>query len=104
MTNLKHMYDEYFHHLKPALQSKAEEFLLLGYDKVNEEDIWKFLQSKTWKNPEEGRRTYQLVADILSLDVGSFMNYASVEAFRSPSPLEAMNDDELQQWLNTEDT
>ncbi len=32
--------------VRPALISKQEEFLLLGYDNVSQEDIWTFLLEK----------------------------------------------------------
>ena len=38
---------------RPALQSKQEEFKLLGYDTVSEMDIWDYLVKKKWKKEKE---------------------------------------------------
>ncbi|VEF47669.1 post-transcriptional regulator of ComE expression [Bacillus freudenreichii] len=92
MSEYKHEYDDYFHMLKPALLSKAEEFAVLGYEDVTIKDIWRFLTEKTWKKPKEGVRVYELVSDVLSLRVGDFMNFVTMEAFRSQeSPFDELN-------------
>lgn len=104
MPKDKHVYDDYFNMLKPALASKAEEFEVLGYDSVSKEDIWNFLKQKTWKNPKEGIRIYELVADIMSVKPGDYMNYATVEAFRSPDLLKDLDNEDLQQLLGTEES
>jgi hypothetical protein len=99
MAKEKHVYDDYFSMLKPALLSKAEEFSILGYDKVSNEDIWDYLKEKKWRNPKEGIRVYELVSDIMSLKPGDYMNYATVKAFRSPDLLKDLDSDELQQLI-----
>lgn len=104
MPKAKHVYDDYFNMLKPALQSKAEEFEVLGYDRVSKEDIWNFLKQKRWKKPKEGVRVYELLADIMSVKPGDYMNYATVEAFRSADLLKDVASDDLQQLLGTEES
>src|SRR5579875_2202611 len=64
--------------LRDLCSVKAEEFSLLGYDKVSSEDIWNCVQSMT-----KGRASlHEFVAMILSLQVGQFMNYESMNAFK----------------------
>ena len=104
MSESKHLYDDYFHMLKPVLISKVEEFLVLGYEDVNKEDIWRYLTVKKWKKPKEGIRVYELVSDIMSIRVGDYMNFATVEAFRSSDPFEDFNNEDIGQLLKTEDT
>lgn len=73
--------DEFRHHVKPAIKSKLEEFMILGYEDVSEEKLWSFLKTKKWKKTPE-LYVHEVVRDILALKVGDFMNYATVESFK----------------------
>ncbi len=86
--------------LTPALESKADEFIVLGYGKVENEDIWKFLTEKTWRKPKDGIRIHELVSDIFSMKIGDYMNYATMEAFKSPNLFTDLDNDELQELLD----
>jgi hypothetical protein len=77
-------YDQYKDTVKPALISKINEFELYGYDKVLENELWEFLNKKKWKREREEKRLHEIVSDILAVKVGEYMNYATVEAFKSP--------------------
>ncbi|MFD2446186.1 post-transcriptional regulator [Bacillus sp. CGMCC 1.16607] len=81
--NKGHLYDHFQIQVQPALQSKIEEFRLLGYGTVSESQLWIFLTMKKWKRPKEDIRLYEVVQEILSLDLGEFMNYQTVEALKS---------------------
>ena len=50
----KHLYDDYIHMLTPVLESKADEFIVLGYGKVEIRDIWKFLTRKNGESLKKG--------------------------------------------------
>lgn len=77
-----HTYDHLRNEIMPALKSKQEEFALLGYGQVNENEIWEFLKKKKWKKAEEEKRISEIIQDIFSIKVGEFFNYATVEAFK----------------------
>jgi predicted NAD/FAD-binding protein len=77
-----HSYGRYYKQIKPALESKKEEFKLLGYEKITEVDLWNYLTKKKWKKPKEEIHLYEIVADILSMKIGDVMNYTTVEAFK----------------------
>lgn len=67
--------------LKPALESKAGEFRLMGYSRATEEDIWNCLVKKVWKgNPE--KRLHEVVQDILHLSSNIYMSYLTVDAYQ----------------------
>lgn len=68
--------------LMPALQCKYEEFRLLGYDRVTIEQIWECLLQKKWKKWSEEKKLYELVNDILSLSVGEYMAFLTMESYR----------------------
>jgi hypothetical protein len=78
-------YGSFYETVRPALQSKLEEFELLGYDSVSETDIWDYLVKKKWKKEKEDPNVSRIVQSILSLKVGEFMNYKAVEALKDTS-------------------
>jgi hypothetical protein len=78
----KHPADLYKDHVRPFLYSKLEEFKILGYDDVELESLWSYLTDKKWKKKTE-LSIYELASDILSVKIGEFMNYATVESFKT---------------------
>ncbi|MDN0189710.1 post-transcriptional regulator ComN [Bacillus stercoris] len=78
----KHPADLYKDHVRPFLYSKLEEFKILGYDDVELESLWSYLTNKKWKKKME-LSIYELASDILSVKIGEFMNYATVESFKT---------------------
>ncbi|MGG4125531.1 post-transcriptional regulator [Bacillus licheniformis] len=84
----KHPADLYKDHLKPFLRSKTEEFRILGYDDIEIEKLWSYLLNKKWKNRKDVQ-IHQLAGDILSVKIGEFMNYATVESFKTSNLLDS---------------
>ncbi|AIE60864.1 post-transcriptional regulator [Bacillus methanolicus] len=80
--NVGHEYDRFRTLVKPALESKLNEFRLLGYEKITEQELWDFLTKKKWKKVREEIHLYQIVQEILSVQVNEYMNFATVEAFK----------------------
>lgn len=78
-------YEQFYDTVKPALQSKLEEFGILGYDSVTETDIWNYLMKKKWKKTKGDLKLFEVVQSILSLKIGEFMNYQTVEALKDVS-------------------
>ena len=75
-------YDRFYDDVQLVLQSKVEEFLFLGYESVSEQDIWAFLTEKKWKKTKENLQLFEIVQSILSLKIGEFMNYKTVQALK----------------------
>lgn len=71
--------------LQVVIESKLDEFKMLGYDTVSEDELWQCLQNTLWRKNEEEPKLFQLVEDILSLTVNDYMNYIRIESFKSPS-------------------
>ncbi|NWO13284.1 MAG: post-transcriptional regulator [Virgibacillus sp.] len=65
--------------VRPALQSKAEEFHLMGYEEATPEDVWKCLVGKVWKGDPE-KRIYEVVQDIFQLTTATYISYLTVSA------------------------
>jgi hypothetical protein len=75
-------YEDFHQKVRPALKSKQEEFLILGYDNVSQDDIWIFLQKKKWRKETHEMKLYEVVQSILSLKVGELINYMTVESLK----------------------
>jgi hypothetical protein len=82
----------------PALQSKLEEFQLLGYDKITEPQLWDFLIKKKWKKAKEEINLHEVIQDIMSVKVSEYMSFATVEAFKVPE-FSLDNEDDLKELL-----
>ena len=91
-------YDRFRKEVHPALISKMEEFSLLGYGTISQDSLWEFLCKKKWRKPKEDVRIFEIVSDILSVNVGEYMNYATVEAFKSDE-FSLANDEERRELL-----
>ncbi|WP_338470367.1 post-transcriptional regulator [Niallia sp. XMNu-256] len=76
---------DFYEKIRPVLQSKVEEFILLGYDSVTEQDIWDYLVNKKWKKDKVDLMLFEVVQEIFSLKIGDFMNYTTVEALKESS-------------------
>lgn len=94
---ISHIYDHLRNDVQPALNSKLEEFLLLGYGQVTEQELWNFLNKKKWKKANESKRVAEIVDDILSVKVGEYISFASVEALKGTKFV--FDDEELQDLL-----
>ena len=62
-TNLKELYER----LLPALKNKKNELHKLGFNNIEEKDIWNYLKEKKWKNAYN-LLLYQMVDDIINVD------------------------------------
>jgi hypothetical protein len=67
----------------PALQSKLEEFQILGYRDISEPQLWEYLLKKKWKKVKEEMKLHQAIQDIFSVKVSDYMNYATVESYKA---------------------
>ncbi|MGD6899042.1 post-transcriptional regulator [Bacillus infantis] len=77
-----HVYEKFRRQVQPALQSKLEEFRLLNYGAVAEDELWKYLTEKKWRKPHEDARLFEIVGGILEVKAADYFSYATVEAFK----------------------
>ncbi|WP_342046360.1 post-transcriptional regulator [Bacillus sp. OTU530] len=84
MTDKEVGIDAYRQELNVVLQSKMEEFHMLGYDRVTEQEIWTCLKSKKWKQLPEEIKIHQLVNDVLTLSTSDYMTYLTMQAYKAP--------------------
>ncbi len=70
---------EQLQHLHSLCQSKAEEFALIGYDKINQAEIWRYITSKYKDGTPQ---LHRIVNEILSLKITTFMNWETINAYK----------------------
>ncbi|MDP4164175.1 MAG: post-transcriptional regulator [Bacillota bacterium] len=80
--NLSTMNDHFRKEVRPALISKLEEFRLLGYDTITEEELWAFLVRKKWKKDKEEKKLHEIVQQILSIKVSDYISFATIESYK----------------------
>lgn len=68
--------------IQPVLSSKMEEFHMLGYEEVTENDLLSYLEMKKWKKEKE-LSLHQVVNDILSAKITQVMSYVTIESYKS---------------------
>ncbi|WP_240510194.1 post-transcriptional regulator [Virgibacillus profundi] len=77
-----HTVSEWKEMIKPALDSKVEEFQLMGYSQATVDDIWNCLTQKVWKGDPD-KRLYEVVQDVFHLGSTIYMSYLTVKAYQS---------------------
>ncbi|MFV5316413.1 post-transcriptional regulator [Priestia megaterium] len=68
--------------IQPVVSSKMEEFYMLGYEEVTENDLLSYLEMKKWKKEKE-LSLHQVVNDILSVKITQVMSYVTIESYKS---------------------
>lgn len=76
-------FDYFRSQVGPALESKLEEFKLLGYDSISESALWEFLINKKWKKVNEELKLFEVVQDIFAIKVSDYISYATIEAYKA---------------------
>jgi hypothetical protein len=76
--------EAYREQLSIVLESKVEEFQMLGYDRVTKEDVWKCLKTRKWKKVDSDVRLYELVNDVLTLTANDYMTFLTMKAYQAP--------------------
>jgi hypothetical protein len=67
----------------PALLSKAEEFHLLGYERVTPNEVWNCIMAKLGRKNEE-YMLHQFINVILRMSVNEYMNWLTIQAYQAP--------------------
>lgn len=72
--------------LTSVINSKVEEFRLMGYSRTTSEDVWQCLTDKVWKgNPE--KRLHEVVQDIFHLRSTTYMSFLTVQTYKDDNLL-----------------
>ncbi|WP_209122830.1 post-transcriptional regulator [Alkalihalobacillus sp. BA299] len=79
---MKQQFEVWKDDVMPALQSKVEEFHMLGYNKATKDQIWKSIIYKLRKK-KEYIHLHEFVNVILTLRAPEYMNYLTVESYNA---------------------
>ncbi|WP_100488691.1 post-transcriptional regulator [Sporolactobacillus pectinivorans] len=72
--------------IAPFLQSKLEEFHLLGLNHLVMDEFWQFAKESIEKKKEDRpERIHEVVAAIMSLTVNDYMNKIRMDMFKDSS-------------------
>ncbi|MBY6270622.1 MAG: post-transcriptional regulator [Caldibacillus debilis] len=96
---MDHPYDIYREEVKEALRCKLDEFALLDFTEVTEDDLWEMLTKKRWKKPQEDIHIYQIVSDIMSVKPSDMMNFISALEMTAENLFSEENREELRELL-----
>ncbi|NLY79317.1 MAG: hypothetical protein GX072_05325 [Lysinibacillus sp.] len=94
-------YKRLFHHVKPVLESKLEEFKLNGYEQISIEDIWNFCLQKKWRKKNMNEiRTFEVVETIFSLKASEIVSFFQIQQFQTTDWFSEFKQEELKELLN----
>ncbi|CEG27995.1 post-transcriptional regulator [Bacillus sp. B-jedd] len=93
-----HTYEQYRGTLAPALQSKLEEFRLLGNNSISSDELWGYLINKKWRKIKEEQQLHEIVQDVLSVKMSDFISYATIETYKE-SPFSFDNEEDWKELL-----
>lgn len=70
--------------IRPFLESKLNEFHLLGLDHLTMEEFWPFVKdSIEGKKDEKPERIHEVVAAVMALTVNDYLNKLRVDMFKN---------------------
>lgn len=95
-------YERKFQKVLPVLENKLEEFKLLQYEGITEENIWEYCIKKKWKKKDvEKLHLYEIVQTIFTLKASDVMNYFQVQEMQNTGDwFASVNQEELNELLN----
>lgn len=74
--------------IKRVVDSKVNEFTLLGYGDVTSKVVWDCLLTKVWKN-DQTKMLHEVVQDVLHLNGHVYMSYIAMESYKQDDDLMA---------------
>lgn len=75
-------YEKWRDYVRPALQSKLEEFRLLGVKRLTLDELWDFVLETLAKKKEHDLMLHQFVNHIMTISVNDYMNKLRMEMFK----------------------
>src|SRR5690625_758617 len=70
-----------------VLESKRNEFELLGYQDISTDDIWRCIVDNIWKG-KEFIRLYEVVQSIFHLKIHKYMDYIALDSLQQMTETE----------------
>ncbi|RYL93902.1 hypothetical protein EWI07_06970 [Sporolactobacillus sp. THM7-4] len=83
MGDVKDDMEKWRNLIEPFLQSKLDEFHLLGLDHLTMDDFWKFVkESIEGKKGDKPERIHEVVACVMAFTVNDYLNKLRMDMFK----------------------
>ncbi|MFJ7979427.1 post-transcriptional regulator [Lysinibacillus xylanilyticus] len=93
-------YEQLFEKIRPAIDSKMEEFKHYQYDAITAEELWRFCIEKKWRKKNiEQLRLYEIISTIFSVSPSDIVSFNQVEFLQSNDWFTDLNTEELKMLL-----
>lgn len=80
---------EWRNEIELVLEIKRNEFQMLGYGKATSDDIWNCLITVVWKNNNPQKRLYEVVSEVLNVQITTYMTYLTMGIYQDNDDLMA---------------
>lgn len=98
---MKRQYEQLFHKVFPALDSKMNEFNFYEYNAISIDDLWNYCIEKKWRKKKvEQLRLHEIVSTILNITPSEIVSHGQVQEFKKSDWFSEANSNELQFLLN----
>lgn len=89
-----------FEKIRPAIDSKIEEFRHFQYDAITAEELWRFCIAKKWRKKNvEQLRLHEVIATIFSVSPSDIVSFNQVEFLQSDDWFTDLQAEELKYLL-----
>jgi len=93
-------YEQLFEKIRPAIDSKMEEFKHFQYDAITAEELWRFCIEKKWRRKNiEQLRLHEIISTIFSVSPSDIVSFNQVEFLQSNDWFTDLNTEELKMLL-----
>ncbi|GAB0168726.1 post-transcriptional regulator [Lysinibacillus sp. CTST325] len=93
-------YEQLFEKIRPAIDSKMEEFKHYQYDAITAEELWRFCIEKKWRKKNiEQLRLHEIISTIFSVSPSDIVSFNQVEFLQSNDWFTELNTEELKMLL-----
>ncbi|WP_085523253.1 post-transcriptional regulator [Tuberibacillus sp. Marseille-P3662] len=75
--------EKWRYHIQPFLQSKLEEFYILGLNSMTMDELWTFILESLEKKKQHPQHLHQFVNFVMTLSVNDYMNRIRMQMFQS---------------------
>lgn len=93
-------YEQLFEKIRPAIDSKMEEFKHYQYDAITAEELWRFCIEKKWRKKNiEQLRLHEIISTVFSVSPSDIVSFNQVEFLQSNDWFTDLNTEELKMLL-----
>lgn len=93
-------HEQLFEKIRPAIDSKMEEFKHYQYNAITAEELWRYCVEKKWRRKNiEQLRIHEIIATIFAVSPSDIVSFNQVEFLQSNDWFTELNTEELKMLL-----